>query len=418
MATIMPGSNERYFPAHPSNEKPYISHGLPFHEACKLHAEDTFKASKIYVVVSNSISKTSAFADLQNALESKIIGVRRGIAPHTPWTEVFELARDIKAKGADLIITLGGGSLTDGVKLARLFVANDVSDLSGVEEISEKCKTGADAPSEEQVRSATIPCINVPTTLSGGEFTQVGGATDTEGDGQKQVVHHKSMLADLVIFDPALTVSTPKRFWLSTGIRGVDHYVEGLYANMPDAKPEISRDLLEALRALLANLLKTNNDWEDLDARLGAMLAVKECPRAISNGIGASHGIGHQLGPLGVEHGETSCVMLPWVMKYNWKHGGEQVHKPLQRIADLFWDEPTVVETLKAQGLEKDDADPGDLVAAFVSALGQPRNLSHFNIGEDKFGKLADNAMKDWCTQSNPVKLDKDKVVEILKMAA
>jgi alcohol dehydrogenase class IV len=33
--------------------------------------------------------------------------------------------------------------------------------------------------------------------------------------------------------------------------------------------------------------------------------------------MGASHAIGHQLGPLGVGHGETSCVMLPAVCKFN-----------------------------------------------------------------------------------------------------
>lgn len=413
----MAAPNETYCPAHSSAAKPYISHGLSFQQACAHHAANTFKASRVYVVVSNSISKTSAFTGLQSALGSKMVAVRRGITSHTPWPEVFELTQDIRAKEADLIITLGGGSLTDGVKLARLFAANNVTDLKGVEEIGEKCKIGV-APSEEQVKPAAIPCINVPTTLSGGEFTQAGGATDTEGDGHKKVLSHASMLADIVIFDPALTVSTPERFWLSTGIRGVDHCVEGLYSNLPGAKPEFSGVLLKALSKLLVNLLKTKENWEDLDARLEEMVAVKECPLAISNGIGASHGIGHQLGPLGVGHGETSCVMLPWVLKYNWKHGGDEVHSAMERVIDVFWSEPTVVKTLEAKGLQRESADPGDLVAAFISALGQPRSLGHFDIREDKFEQLAENALKDWCTQTNPVKLDKEKVVEILKMAA
>jgi alcohol dehydrogenase class IV len=110
----MAAPNEKYLPAFPPNPKPYVSHGIPFHETCAHHAEKTFKASRVYIVVSRSVSKSSAFTDLQNALGSKVVGVQYGIAPHTPWEDVFQLTLDLKAKTPDLIITLGGGSLTDG----------------------------------------------------------------------------------------------------------------------------------------------------------------------------------------------------------------------------------------------------------------------------------------------------------------
>jgi alcohol dehydrogenase class IV len=414
----MAAPNEHYFVAFPPNPKPYVSHGLPFHKSVAHHAANTFKATRIYIVVSRSVSKTSAFTDLQDALGSKIVGVRYGMAPHTPWEDVFEVVDDLKAKEPDLIVTLGGGSLADGIKLARVFVPNHITTMEGVNALYEKCKistTKQDVPTD--VKPATIPVINVPTTLSGGEFTHAGGATDLKS-GHKMVLMHPSMYADLVVFDPALSLSTPERFWMSTGIRGVDHCIEGLYANMPNAKPEVSAELPATLRSLLVNLLKTKKNWGDLDARLQEFLAVKDCPKAVFNGIGASHGIGHQLGPLGVGHGETSCVMLPYVLKYNWQHGGEKVRDQLRPVLDAFWDDPTVVEVLQGANLKKESADPGDLVAAFVSALGQPRSLAHFGIGSDKFDQLAENALKDWCTIVNPVKLDKEKVVEILTMAA
>lgn len=328
------------------------------------------------------------------------------------------MAQDIVAKKSGLIITLGGGSLTDGVKLARFLAANGITDVEGINKIKEKCKVWAPHPSEEEIKPATIPCINVPTTLSGGEYTKLGGATDTEGDGHKVVLQHESMLADLVILDPALTVSTPERFWLSTGIRGLDHCCEGLYENLPTSSPETSADLVAALETLLASLLRTKTDWADPEARLQVMLVVKECPRVINNGLGASHGIGHQLGPLGVGHGETSCVMLAHVLKYNWEHGSEETRRNMQRIVDVFWKAPSVVEVLEARGLKRENADPGDLVGAYVAALGLPTTLGHFGIGEDKFDGLADAGLVDWCTEVNPVKLDKEQVLKILKMAA
>ncbi|KAI0888372.1 Dehydroquinate synthase-like protein [Annulohypoxylon maeteangense] len=415
----MAAQGETYVEAFPPKPKPYISYGLTFEKACAHHAESTFHASRIYVVVSRSISKTEAFTTLQNALGDKIVGVRYGILPHTPWEDVLDLVNDLKTKNPDLIVTLGAGSISDGVKLARLLAANDVTSMSGADALYAKCPadlTNLNNTSPD-VKAATIPVIFIPTTLSGGEFTPAGAATNMETF-EKRNLMHASMLADLVVFDPALTVSTPARFWLSTGMRGVDHCVEGLYANLPNASVETSAELVLALRGLLVGLLKTKMRWDDLEARLQSQLAVRTAIKAIHNGMGASHGIGHQLGPLGVGHGETSCIILPAVMKYNWAHGDEKVRASLRQVASAFWDEPVVVEALGLKVADREARDPGDLVAAFVKALGLPSSMGQFGIGEDKYESLAENSMRDPCVHVNSVKLDTGKIVEILKMAA
>ncbi|KAI1073705.1 hypothetical protein F5B20DRAFT_566076 [Whalleya microplaca] len=415
----MAAPGESYFPAFPPRPKPYVLHGLPFDQACAHHAANTFHASRIYVIVSRSISKTEAFARLRAALGDRLAGVRYGMLPHTPWDDVLATAADLRAQAPDLIVTLGAGSITDGVKLARLLAANAVKDMAGVDALAGKCAVDLtnSKPPHPDVQPAAIPVINIPTTLSGGEFTPAGGATDLTTS-MKRVLAHESMFADIVVLDPALSTTTPARFWLSTGVRAVDHCVEGLYGNLPTASGETSAALADALRALLVGLLETRAEWGNLDARLRSMLAVKESIRALGSGIGASHGIGHQLGPLGVGHGETSCVMLPCVLRYNWAHGDAGVREKLRQVVDVFWSEPTVLERLGLKGADRQAANPGDLVAAFVMALGMPSTLGHFGIGSDKFDALAENAMRDWCTTVNPVKLDQEKVVEILQMAA
>ncbi|KAI0139112.1 Dehydroquinate synthase-like protein [Hypoxylon sp. NC0597] len=415
----MAAPGEFYFAAFPPRPKPYISHGLTFDKACAHHAENTFHASRIYVVVSRSISKTEAFTALQKALGDKIVGVRYGILPHTPWEDVFAITAELKEKSPDLIVTLGAGSISDGIKLAKFLAANDVSDMKGADELWAKCPADLtnlnNAPPD--VKPATIPVIFVPTSLSGGEFTPAGAATNMQTF-EKRNLLHESMMADIVVFDPALSVSTPARFWLSTGVRGVDHCIEGLYGTLPNATPERAAELVMGLRALLVGLLKTKQKWDDLDARLQTQLAIRTATLALFNGNGASHGIGHQLGPMGVGHGETSCIMLPFVMKYNWAHGDEKVRDALRKAASAFWDEPVVVKALGLTEADKDSKDPGDLVAAFVSALGLPRSLSQFGIGSDKFEVLAEHSLTDPSTMVNPVKLDKEGIIEILKMAA
>lgn len=113
----MAAPGETYRPAFPPASTPHISTGLPFPEACAHHISNTFHASRVYVIVSSSISKTANFARLQDALNGKIVGVRKGIRPHTPWDDVLEIIQDVREKEAEIIVTLGAGSLTDGAKV-------------------------------------------------------------------------------------------------------------------------------------------------------------------------------------------------------------------------------------------------------------------------------------------------------------
>ena len=157
-----------------------------------------------------------------------------------------------------------------------------------------------------------LPVIKTPTTLSGGEYSDLAGGSDTRTH-HKVLFTHPSMLAQLVILDPALSISTPEWIWLSTGIRAVDHCVEALCSLNSKAGPETDKVLTAGLELLVPSLPLIKRIWEDEKARLDSMLGVVESMKGISSGLpmGGSHGIGYQLGPLGVGHGETSCIMLP-----------------------------------------------------------------------------------------------------------
>lgn len=415
----MPAQGETYHLPDPGTPKPYLSYGLPFEQLAAWHTDNTFKATRIYVVVSTTISKTKDWSVLQNALgQDKIVGVRYGIDAHTPWSDVFELTADLKKTEPDIIITLGGGSITDAVKVARLFVANNVLTTEARLALWEKVKSDFTREIDpEDVASASIPCINIPTSLSGGEWTKDAGATDTEG--HKSLYRHTSMFADIVIYDPALTIPLPAKYWFSTGVRTLDHCIEGMSSNNNVTSAEDIRDALEeALRRILPNLLRTKvKDYHALDARLQCQLSTVICARAITIGIGPSHGIGHQLGPLGVGHGETSCILLPNVLKYNWKYGDELTRQRQERIREVFWSDPVLKELFSKKGLKKESADAGDLLDVYLRELGMPRTLKSMGIKREQFDSLAESSMRDICTTNGPVKVEKNNVLEILEMA-
>ena len=101
----------------------HISYGLPFQEAVVNHVERTFGAKRAYILVSRTLANTtSALRDLQTALGDRVVGVKMGLKAHTSWNDVLAMKRECEEANVDVIITLGGGSLTDAAKLLSLVV--------------------------------------------------------------------------------------------------------------------------------------------------------------------------------------------------------------------------------------------------------------------------------------------------------
>lgn len=112
---------ESYREAFPGSNTPHISYGLPFPEACAKHVHGTFNASRVYIIASKTLStQTDALQRLEIALDTKVVGKRIGMTPHTLWSECLEVTEDARRLDADLIITLGAGSLTDAAKIVSL----------------------------------------------------------------------------------------------------------------------------------------------------------------------------------------------------------------------------------------------------------------------------------------------------------
>lgn len=116
--------------------------------------------------------------------------------------------------------------------------------------------------------ASTIPIVTVSTTLSGGEYNNVGGATN-------HFTRLKQLFIDpifsgprVIILDPVLTLGVPQKVWLSTGMRAIDHCVESFCGT--EVSMKASDSALAGLKLLVPALLTTAKDPGDLDARLAA----------------------------------------------------------------------------------------------------------------------------------------------------
>ncbi|PWY76427.1 putative Fe-containing alcohol dehydrogenase [Aspergillus sclerotioniger CBS 115572] len=417
-------------PAFADRPRPLLSYGIPFPDAAAHHVTDLFQASRIYILCSESLARnTDALDRLTTALgQDKVVGTRIGMKSHTMWSEVLEIVHEAKAAEADLLITLGGGSLTDAAKVIALALSNDA--LTPHALLTLTTTPPPDTPSPNpNIHTPTIPILSIPTSLSAGEYSPFAGATnDTSSTSapQKHSFQSPTRGPELIILDPTLTRTTPARIWLGTGIRAIDHCVE-TYCAMKGMTSETDQLALHALGLLVPGLLRCKIDGEGetglgarLDCALGSVDAMAACSRGRVQ-LGGSHGIGHQLGPLGVPHGETSCILLPAVCKYNAKKKANNERQ--DRLRGFLLRQEGVMEVVKRWYPGKDtnggveEADLGDVLDVIIRELGLPRTLKEVGVGRDKLDGLAENSLRDrWC-RTNPVPLvEKEQVLEILEM--
>lgn len=101
---------------------PYLSYGLPYDEACARHVSETFKARRVYIVASRSLAaNTDKLGRLVSAIgKENVVGIRKGITPHTPWSEILQITAECRAAKTDCVVRVGAGSITDGCKLVVL----------------------------------------------------------------------------------------------------------------------------------------------------------------------------------------------------------------------------------------------------------------------------------------------------------
>ena len=356
---------------------------------------DRLAAARAFLMVSGTLNReTNVVKNIRDVLGSRCVGTFDAMPAHTPRAAVIAATKQARDAKADLIVTVGGGSITDGAKAVQLCLANDITDVEGIDRI--RAVRGAPPP----MNPPTVPQISVPTTIAGGEFTATAGVTN-EQTKVKESLRHRLIMPRAVILDPTIGLHTPEWLWLSTGIRAVDHCVEGICSR--ESQPYGDAQALKGLSLLTQALPRVKADANDLDARMDCQIGTWLSTGALAAGVpmGASHGIGYVLGAeFGVPHGHTSCVMLPFVMRWNKPANAER-------------------QALVSAAMGHPGKDAGDVLDDFIRGLGMPRSLREVKVGSEHFDRIAQQAMATPWVPRNPRRIEGPaQVREILELAA
>jgi alcohol dehydrogenase class IV len=338
-------------------------------------------ARRVMIVASGTLrDKTDAIARLEQRLGDRVVRVFSGIREHAPLPDVLTCVLAAREARPDIIVTVGGSTPIDTVKIVQVALAQELFSLEAL-----TAAAGRSFPETSGLRQ-----IAVPTTLSGGEFTSIGGGTDTATKSKVSFIA-PNLCPQTVVLDPALTLHTPEWLWFSTAVRAIDHAVEGMLNAR--GNPMIEAQAQQALAMFFTCLPRSKREPKDLAARLACQQAVWLSSAGLGRvSMGASHGIGYILGTVGgVPHGHTSCVMLPAV---------------------LAWNEPATREAQARIARAMGDADrmPAAQLRSLLRALDLPQKLADVGIRKDQLDEIAARALRHPVVLANarPIRTNED----------
>ncbi|MEU9168646.1 maleylacetate reductase [Streptomyces sp. NPDC048420] len=257
------------------------------------------------------------------------------VVMHVP-VEVAERARRAAADvGADVLVSVGGGSTTGLAKAVAL-------------------ATG-------------LPIVAVPTTYAGSEATNVWGLT--EGETKTTGVDDKVLPAS-VVYDAGLLTTLPGGMTVASGLNAMAHCVDSMWG--PRADPidrALAQEGIRALAAGLPTVAVDSTSVQGIEQTLyGAYLAAVAFASA---GSGMHHKICHVLGGMfNLPHAQTHAVVLPYVLAFNAPHAPEAE----ARIA-------------QALGTDCGTRTASAGLAALRKVLGGPRALRDYGMPEDGIAK-------------------------------
>ncbi|KAI5866385.1 putative maleylacetate reductase [Durotheca rogersii] len=280
---------------------------------------------------------------------------------HTP-VEVTERAlAQLRASGADCIVSIGGGS-TVGLGKAL------------------------------SVRAGLFH-LTVPTTYAGSEVTPILGETD---GGRKTTRADPAILPRAVVYDVDLTLTLPAALTATSGVNAIAHAVEALYAR--NRNPVINLLAQEGVRALASALPALAADPASRAARSEALYGAWLSGTCLGSvGMSVHHKLCHTLGgSFGLPHAETHTAVLPHALAYN---------------------APRVPGALAALAAALPDGD-GDAIAglnALLRKLNVERSLRAFGMKEEDIDKAADIAVSNpyW----NPRPIEREPIRELIRRA-
>lgn len=335
------------------------------------------------------------FGFLDKALEYlKEAGIEvelfENVEPDPSVETVMKGAEAMRKFQPDWIISMGGGSPIDAAKAMWAFYEYP-------ETTFEDLITPFSFPTlRQKAKFLAIPSTSGTAT----EVTAFSVITDYQS-GVKYPLADFNITPDVAIVDPLLAETMPQTLTAHTGMDALTHAIEAYVStlNSPFTDPLA----LKAIEMVFEYLPASYKG--DKGAREQMHYAQCLAGMAFSNALlGIVHSMAHKTGAAfatgHIPHGCANAIYLPYVIKYNAKDP-----EAMKRYGDI-----ARFVGLKGNSDEELMNALCDKIDAYNRDLDIPKTLKEFGIDEaefkEKIAGIAERAIGDACTGSNPRKID------------
>ncbi|OLT47336.1 bifunctional acetaldehyde-CoA/alcohol dehydrogenase [Gordonia sp. CNJ-863] len=355
------------------------------------------------VVVTDVLSEERGVVDeLRAHLRAQHVRVFAEVEPEPDEATIRRGVAVLQGQRPDLLIAVGGGSVIDAAKAIRLFYEHPETDLAELTlPFLDPRKRIAEYPQDPH----TLRLVAIPTTAGTG--SEVSPAAVLTVAGRKETLVDYSLVPDMAIVDPTLTLSMPRTLTVDTGIDALTHALEAVASIF--ASPYTDAFCVQAARLIFDALPRAYDDPADLAARTDMANAATLAGLAFSNAfVGTNHALAHAVGArFNIAHGRVNGVFLPHTLRYNasvptkfMPAPGYSAYVAPDKYAQLGrvvfgGREPAESRRRLFQGVD-------DL----LRRLGMPRTLAEIGVPEAEFldalPQLAMTAFGDLSNRTNP----------------
>ncbi|MDP4152722.1 MAG: iron-containing alcohol dehydrogenase [Bacillota bacterium] len=376
-----------------------------YHGKGAIDALKTLKGKKAIVVVGGGSMKRFGFLDKVTAnlkeagMEVKLF---EGVEPDPSVETVMKGAAVMREFEPDWIVSIGGGSPIDAAKAMWAFYEYPDTTFEAL------CIPFNFPTLRTKARFCAIPSTSGTAT----EVTAFSVITDY-AKGIKYPLADFNITPDVAIVDPDLAETMPKKLTAHTGMDAMTHAIEAYVSTMHcDYTDPLA---LHAIKMVSEYLVDSYNG--DMDARAKMHNAQCLAGMAFSNALlGIVHSMAHKTGAAfsggHIVHGCANAMYLPKVIKYNAKEESAAV-----RYAEI-------AKFIGLTGKSTDEL--VDKLIAHINnlnkALNIPSCIKDYEDGiidekefNDKLSKVAELAVGDACTGSNPRSISPAQMEKLLK---
>lgn len=312
------------------------------------------------------------------SLGKKLVGIYDQCIQDSSLHVINEAAEIARSKGADVLISVGGGSVIDTTKGIAVVLkeGGKIEDHQGMQTLT---------------RPQT-PHIVIPTTAGTGSEVTYFAVIKDQDNHRKLEFSEDRMIPNVGILDPTMTAGLPPMLTATTGMDAFSHALESIHTTQ--CTPMTDAMAMRAIEMIVTYLPRCMENGKDLFARGQQLLASTMAGIAFNNAqVALVHAMAHTVGGLfSVPHGMANSILLPHVIRFN-----------MDECADRY------VLVARAMGLKTEGQSNEDIaemvaeaITKFTKSIGIPQKLREVGVPEDRLVEASEVTLTQGPMVFNP----------------